>query len=324
MPSARRSRSTVTRPSRRLRVWARAGDRRLGVRRSGGTGHSESEQGRGRILVGTEDREDMLRDFSTVVGYQGEMGMDISGKVALVTGGAARVGRALALGLAEAGADLVVHYNRSEAAAADTVLAARQYGVRATALQSNLADPRSQDELVRAAQEAYGRVDLLVHSASPFVAGSLEKVTREEWRLVMGVVVEGFLALAQGLAPGMVDRGEGEIVVILDRGIIDPWPDYLAHGVAKSALWALARTLAVELAPHVHVNGIVPGPVLPPPSMSERVARRIAEGTLAGRWGGTQSIVDAMLFLLRSDYVTGERLFVDGGERWAHRRPSRN
>jgi len=249
--------------------------------------------------------------------------MEIAGKVALVTGGAVRVGRALTLGLAQAGADVIVHFNRSVSAAADTVSEAHQCGVRAAAVQANLAEGAAQEELVRMAREQYGRVDILVHSASPFVRGSLESVTRDEWRLVMGVVVESFLALAKGLAPGMVDRGEGGIVAILDRGVIDPWPDFLAHGVAKSALWALARTLASELAPSVRVNGIVPGPILPPPGMSEPLAQRIAGGTLMGRWGGSQSLVEAMLFLLRSDYVTGEMLVVDGGERWAHRRPSR-
>lgn len=248
--------------------------------------------------------------------------MEIAGKVAMVTGGAVRVGRALALGLAEAGADVIVHYNRSEAAAGDTVSEAQRIGARASAVQADLADPAAAIGTVRAAQEQFGHVDILVHSASPFVHGSLDSVTREDWQLVMGVVVEGFLALVQGLAPGMVDRGEGAIVTILDRGVIDPWPDYLAHGVAKSALWALARTLAVELAPQVRVNGIVPGPILPPPGTSESRAKRIARGTLMGRWGGPQAVVDAALFLLRADYITGEMLFVDGGERWAHRQPT--
>ena len=249
--------------------------------------------------------------------------MDVAGKIALVTGGAVRVGRALTLGLAQAGADVIVHFNRSEAAAADTVVQARQFGVRAKAVRADLGEPQGREELVRGLRDEYERVDILVHSASPFVRGSLQSVTHDDWRMVMGVVVESFLALAKGLAPGMLDQGEGEIVTILDRGVIDPWPDYLAHGVAKSALWALARTLAVELAPSVRVNGIVPGPILPPIGMSEPMTRGIAEGTLMGRWGGPESLVEAMLFLLRSDFVTGELLFVDGGERWAHRRPSR-
>jgi NAD(P)-dependent dehydrogenase (short-subunit alcohol dehydrogenase family) len=226
------------------------------------------------------------------------------------------------LGLAKAGADVIVHFNRSAQAADDTVTEARRLGVRASALQADLAEPAAQEQLAKAASDLWGRVDVLVHSASPFVPGSLRSATRDDWRLVMGVVAEGFLVLARELAPAMVDRGEGAIVAVLDRGVIDPWPGYLAHGAAKSALWALARSLAVELAPWVRVNGIVPGPILPPPGMSERRAQRIANGTLLERWGGTDSLVEGLLYLLRSDYVTGEMLFIDGGERWAHRRPA--
>jgi pteridine reductase len=120
----------------------------------------------------------------------------------------------------------------------------------------------------------------------------------------------------------MQARGEGAIITLLDRGAVEPWPRLLVHGVAKSALWALTRSLAVGLAPEVRVNGLVPGPVLPPPHYSEaRIARR-AQDTLLERWGHPQDVVDAVLFLVRCDYVTGEALFMDGGERWAHRRSS--
>ena len=249
--------------------------------------------------------------------------MHISGKVALVTGGAVRVGRAVALGLATAGAHLVVHYHRSADAAQETVAEARQLGVEAVALQADLADPEEARSLARAAEARFGRVDIIVHGASPFVRAPLSGTTPEVWRQVLGVVVDGFFVLARELTPGMVARREGGIVVILDRGTFDPWPDFLAHSVGKSALWALARNLAVELAPHVRVNGVVPGPVLPPPDYPEEDRARIAQGTLLGRWGSPQDVVEAVLFLLRSDYITGEVLFVDGGERWAHRRPIR-
>ncbi len=247
--------------------------------------------------------------------------MDLFGKVALVTGGAVRVGRAIALGLASAGAHLVVHYHRSADAARETVAGARQRGVEAVALPADLADPEEALSLARQALAHFGRVDVIVHGASPFVRASLSGTTPELWRQVLGVLVDGFFILARELTPGMVARGEGGIVVVLDRGTFDPWPDFLAHSVGKSALWALARNLAVELAPHVRVNGVVPGPVLPPPDYPEEDRARIAQGTLLGRWGDPQDVVEAVLFLLRADYITGEVLFVDGGERWAHRRP---
>jgi len=242
--------------------------------------------------------------------------MDTRGKVALVTGGAARVGRAIALGLAGAGAHLLIHYHSSADAASEVATEARRMGVEAFTVQADLSEPETARQVIAAAQDRFGGIDVLVHAASPFVRGSLFDTTLAAWRKVMGVLTESFFLLAQGLAPGMVERGEGAVVVILDRGVFEPWPALLAHSVGKSALWALARNLAVELAPAVRVNGVVPGPVLPPPGYTLEQRERIAQGTLLGRWGSPQDVVDAVLYLLRSDYVTGETLFVDGGERW--------
>jgi pteridine reductase len=248
----------------------------------------------------------------------------ISDKTALITGGAARVGRAITLGLAQAGARVAVHYNRSADVARETVAQAQALGVEAQAFQADLADPDATRALAAEVQARFGDrdrgrgVDILVHAASPFVRASLAETTPETWQLEMGVIAESFLLLAQALAPGMVERGEGAIVAILDRGVFDPWPAYLAHGAAKSALWALARSLAVELAPQVRVNSVVPGPVLPPPGMPQAAKDRVAAGTLLGRWGSPQDVVDAVLYLIRADYVTGETLVVDGGDRWGH------
>jgi pteridine reductase len=247
-------------------------------------------------------------------------------KTALITGGAARVGRAITLGLAQAGASVAVHYNRSAEAAQETVAQAQALGVEAHPFQADLADPDAVHALAAEVQARFddrdhGRgVDILVHAASPFVRAALAGTTLETWRLEMGVIAESFLLLTQELTPGMVERGAGAIIAILDRGVFDPWPAYLAHGAAKSALWALARSLAVELAPQVRVNGVAPGPVLPPPGLPQAIKDRLAAGTLLGRWGSPQDVVDAVLYLIRADYVTGEVLFVDGGERWAHRR----
>ncbi len=162
--------------------------------------------------------------------------MQIQGKVALVTGGGVRVGQALSLGLAQAGAHVVVHYNQSSAPAEETAAQARRLGVEALSVRADLSDPRTAVDLARAAVERFGRVDILVHAASPFVRASLAEVTLEVWRRLMGVVAESFLLLSQQLAPGMVQRGEGAIVAILDRGVFEPWPEYLAHSAAKTAL----------------------------------------------------------------------------------------
>jgi pteridine reductase len=250
--------------------------------------------------------------------------MELKHKTALITGGAARVGGAITQGLAKAGANVAVHYNSSNDEARELVAQARALGVEAQAFQADLADPAATRALADAVQARFGNrdhgrgVDILVHAASPFVRASLAETTLETWRLEMGVLAESFLLLVQALASGMVERGAGVIVAILDRGVFDPWPEYLAHGTAKATLWALARSLAVELAPQVRVNGIVPGPVLPPPGLAQSVKGHLAADTLLGRWGEPQDVVDAVLYLVRADFVTGEVLVVDGGDRWGH------
>ena len=239
--------------------------------------------------------------------------MDLQGKVALVTGGGVRVGRAISLGLARAGARVVVHYNSSAGPAGETVAEARQLGTEAVAVQGDFASPEAVRRVARAARQPFGDVDLLVHAASPFVKGRLFDTGLDTWHFLSAAVVESFFLLAQELAPGMQARGQGAIIAILDRGAFEPWPEYLFHGLAKMALWGLVRSLAVELAPEVRVTGVVPGPVLPPPDMNAEAMAQIAGATLLQRWGGPHDVVEAVLYLARADYVTGTAIFVDGG-----------
>lgn len=242
--------------------------------------------------------------------------MDLQGKTALVTGGGVRVGRAISLGLAQAGARVVVHYNRSAAPAEETVAEARRLGAQAVAVQGDFSSTERVREVARAARQPFDGVDLLVHAASPFIKGRLFETDLETWHLLSAAVVESFFLLTQELAPGMKARGEGSLIAILDRGAFDPWPEYLFHGLAKMALWGLVRSFAAELAPEVRVNGVVPGPVLPPPGMDAGTEDRVAADTLLKRWGSPQDVVGAVLYLAQADYVTGTAIFVDGGERW--------
>jgi NAD(P)-dependent dehydrogenase (short-subunit alcohol dehydrogenase family) len=158
---------------------------------------------------------------------------------------------------------------------------------------------------------------VLVNSASPFVRATFEETTRAQWRAVLGALLDGPFWLAQAFAPGMRARGAGLIVNVLDVGAVAPFPDYFAHSVGKTGLLGMTRNLAVALAPVVRVNAIVPGPVLPPPGMSDERAARVAEGTLLRRWGAPSDVAHALRYLVEAEYVTGEVLFVDGGERWA-------
>lgn len=240
--------------------------------------------------------------------------MDLRGKIALVTGGAVRVGRALTLALAQSGADVFVNYRSSATEAEAVVREARAYGVRAWSIQADLSDHAAVARLIQAVEEAAGGVDVLVNSASPFIHARLADTTLEVWRMVMGVLLDGPFLLCRAFAPGMVARGGGLIVNILDQSAFHPDPAYFAHTIGKTGLLGMTRALAMELAPAVRVNAIVPGPVLPPPDFTPEQESRIAQSTLLRRWGTPEDVAHALRYLLEADYVTGETLFVDGGE----------
>jgi len=242
--------------------------------------------------------------------------MNPQGKTALVTGGAVRVGRAMTLALARSGANVVVHYNSSAGPAEETAAAARALGVEALIVQADIGDPEAVAGLVRAVEATFGGVDILVNSASPFVRKQLHETTLADWHFVLGALLDGPFLLAQAYAPGMMARGAGVIVNILDQAAFAPSPAYLAHSVGKHGLLGLTRNLAVALAPSVRVNAIAPGPVLPPPGYTPEQNDRIADKTLLQRWGSPDDVVKALLYLIDADYVTGDVLFVDGGERW--------
>jgi 3-oxoacyl-[acyl-carrier protein] reductase/pteridine reductase len=137
------------------------------------------------------------------------------------------------------------------------------------------------------------------------------------WRRVLGVLLDGSMYLADAVAPLMHRRGEGAMVNIIDLSAWKPFAGYIAHSVGKSGLLALTRQLALELAPTISVNAVAPGPVLPPPDYTQAQIDRLAARTLKGRWGTVQDVAGAVRFLIESDYITGEVLVVDGGERLA-------
>ncbi len=240
--------------------------------------------------------------------------MDSRGKIALVTGGAVRVGRALTLALAQSGADVFINY-RSSAAEADAVVQeARAHGVRAWSIQADVSDPEAVTRLVQVIERTAGGVDVLVNSASPFIRARLAETTLAVWHTVLGALLDGPFLLCRAFAPGMVTRGSGLIVNILDQSAFRPDPAYFAHTIGKTGLLGMTRVLAAELAPAVRVNAIVPGPVLPPPGFTPEQESRIAQNTLLRRWGTPEDVAHALRYLLEADYVTGETLFVDGGE----------
>ena len=234
----------------------------------------------------------------------------LAGKTALVTGAADRLGRAIGLTLARAGANVVIHYHHSADAAAQTADEARAEGVQAWVLHADLADPASAGGLFAEAVEAAGPVDILVNSASVFPANRVLDLTFADIALSIQLHAAAPLQLSQALAAqGRV----GSIVNLLDSRITDYDREHASYHLGKRMLLTLTRMLALELAPRISVNGIAPGLILPPVGEDESYLKKLAYTNPLNRHGGADDITDAVLYLLKSRFVTGQVLFVDGG-----------
>ena len=230
--------------------------------------------------------------------------------MALVTGGARRVGRAFSLALAEAGCDVVVNYHGSAAEAATTVADIESGGRRAVAIQADIARTADIARLVSETERAFGRLDILINNASLFERTPFENITEHDWDRVLGVNLRAPFFLSQAAAPLLRRDGGGVIVNIVDLSALQPWPSFAHHAVSKAGLLHLTRVLARALAPDVRVNAIAPGTVLPPENTEGEAG---SERRVVGRAGDTEDAARALLYLVRSDFVTGENLVVDGG-----------
>lgn len=233
-------------------------------------------------------------------------------KVALVTGGAVRVGRALSLGFAEAGFDVAVHFHSSSAAARETARRVEELGRQAVLVRADLGEPSEVRALADAVADAYGRLDVLVNSAATFEEGSLLDLDVADWDRVMAVNLRGPFLLVQALA-SLLRKAEGSVVNILDLSAFQPWTGRPHHAVSKAGLLHLTRILARVMAPRVRVNGIAPGTVLPPPDFGPEAERRERARTPLGTLGRPEDVVRTALFLVDSPFITGEVVVVDGG-----------
>ncbi len=246
--------------------------------------------------------------------------MELRGKRALVTGGAHRVGKAITLALARAGARVAINYHSSQGAAEETAAEVRSLGGEAFPVAADVADPAQVEAMVAAIAQQWGGVDILVNSASLFAKTPVPTRDLATWQRVTRILIDGAFYCANAVAPYMLERGEGVIINIVDLSAWEAWPGYTAHSVGKTALLALTRQLALELAPAVRVNAVAPGPVLPPPDYDEERKARVARRTLLNRWGTPEDVANAVLFLIQADYITGDVITVDGGERHGRRK----
>lgn len=239
--------------------------------------------------------------------------MDISGKVALITGSAKRIGRETAIELGKRGARVAIHFRSSENEAGETLRLIQAAGGSGAVFQAELTNTSDIHEMFRKLESQLGGLDILVNSASVFDAGTAENATPEHWDLQMDANARGPFFVAQAAAKMMMRRGQGKIVNMVDVAGEVVWPGYFAYSVSKAALIAVNRGMAKAYAPSIQVNGVAPGPVLFPEHYTEDQKRSAIERTLLKRAGNPRDIVNAIVFLIENDYITGEIIHVDGG-----------
>ena len=240
---------------------------------------------------------------------------ELRGKSAIVTGGAVRLGRALAERLAREGMDVCIHYSSSAGAALETVELLRRSGVRATSVQADLRDAMtSAQRVVAHAVREFGRVDVLVNSAAIFEPGRLLETDTDNWDRHLDINLKGPYCLSRAFAAQLDGVRPAQIVNIVDWRALRPGVGHLAYTVSKAGLVTMTRILAQELAPQVQVNAIAPGAILPAPGTSPDDFAALGRSTPLQRTGNPDDIADALVYLLKSEYVTGEVLQVTGGQ----------
>jgi pteridine reductase len=236
----------------------------------------------------------------------------LENKLALVTGAGVRVGRAIALALADAGMNVGVHYAHSGSEADDTVAEIRKRGRKSDSFAASLDRPGEPEKLMDSVVAKMGVPDVLVNSAAIMQRTPLGEVTYEKWDATMNLNLRAPFFLAQAAAKVMRPRG-GVIVNIADLAAFETWSGYIPHSISKAGVVQMTRALAHALGPEIRVNAIAPGVVLLPEGWEEDSAKHLIETTPLKRLGTPDDVTQALLYLLHADFVTGETIIVDGG-----------
>jgi len=243
------------------------------------------------------------------------MQIDLTEQVALVTGSAHRVGKAIALALAKEGVHIMVHYNHSnESTVRETLQDIKSYGVKAFAVQADISQPEGISTLMEAFKEHFDELHILVNSASVFPTADFMDITLESWDLAMNVNLRAPFLLTQEAARLMqVNLSGGVIINICDQGAFAPWPKRAHHGISKYSLWMLTQVSAIALAPHIRVNAVVPGPILKS-KMTDEAWRKLGEELPLKTTGQPDDVGRAVVYLAQETFLTGTKIEVNGGE----------
>jgi pteridine reductase len=235
----------------------------------------------------------------------------LKGRVALVTGAAKRIGRAVALRLANDGADVVIHYYGSKVEAESAVEEIEKLGRKSTALQADLCSLADIKRLFQQTADRFGRLDILVNSAANFLPAPLADTTEKMWDTALDTNLKAPFFCAQAAAP-LLKQSRGVIINFADIGGILSWPGYIPHCASKAGVIMLTKCLAKALAPEVRVNAVAPGTITMSGDPSEWEADFIRRAPLH-RTGTTEDVADAVSFLIHSEFITGHILVLDGG-----------
>ena len=246
------------------------------------------------------------------------MYIDLTDQVALVTGSAKRVGRAIALELAKNGVHIMVHYNSShDDSVRDTIHEIKSFGVDAFAVQADISTTDGVSKIFTEIENHFDRFDILVNSASLFHQNSLMNTTLEDWRKSLDVNLTGAFLCTQSAVHLMRENKPtgGAIINILDYGAVQPWAERADHSVSKAGLLMLTKISAASLGKeNIRVNGVLPGPVLRDEANSEERWAKIGEALPIGRTGDPEDVGRAVVYLAQESFVTGTILKVNGGE----------
>lgn len=237
--------------------------------------------------------------------------MSLQGKTVLITGGGVRVGRALSLAVAQRGADVIIHYNRSRESAEELQAEIQSTGRTAHLLQADLGNPRRASQLVTRACN-FGPIYALVNSAGIFESLTFQQTSLNDWDRHLTINLTAPFLTSQTFAASLRPGEQGRIVNILDWRALRPSGDHFPYTISKAALAAMTRSLAVALAPNITVNGLALGAILPPSdgADSDGIIRIVP----AKRWANLNEIGEALIFLLDGPaYITGEIIHLDGG-----------
>jgi pteridine reductase len=235
----------------------------------------------------------------------------LTGRVALVTGAGKRLGRAVALRLAQEGADVALHYRSSQADADETAAEISTMGGRAVTFGADLCSVEEIRRLVAEMGAEFGRLDILVNSAANFLPGSVISTTEQSWDASLDTNVKAPFFCAQAAAP-LLKRSKGTIINFADTGGLLGWPGYIPHSISKAGVIMLTRVLARALAPEVRVNAIAPGTITMPGDPPEWEQEFIKLAPLR-RTGKPEEIADAVMYLIGAEFLTGHTLVIDGG-----------